>query len=63
MTFAGITVVPREVKGNAYATFWRQARCIMGDEQMANIERFHMMSVGVPKEKSGHVVTNQSCGS
>ena len=30
---------------------------------MAIIERFHMMSVGVPKEKSGHVVTNQSCGS
>ena len=63
MTFAGITVVPRELKGNAYATFWGQARCIMGDEQMANIERFHMTSVGVPKQKSSHVVTNQSCGS
>ena len=30
---------------------------------MANIERFHMTSVGVLKQKSSHVVTNQSCGS
>ena len=25
--------------------------CIMGDEQMVNIERIHMMSVAVPKQK------------
>ena len=31
----GITAVPREIKNNAYARFWGQIRCIMGDEQVA----------------------------
>ena len=31
----GITVVPREIKNNAYANFWGEIRCIMGDVQVA----------------------------
>ena len=36
--------------------FGRQARCIMGDEQMASKERFHMTSVGVPNKKVATLV-------
>ena len=32
----GITVIPREIKDNAYAKFWGATRCIMGDVKMAN---------------------------
>ena len=31
----GITAVPREMENNAYANFWEQIRCIMGDVQVA----------------------------
>ena len=31
----GITAVPREIENNAYANFWGQIRCIMGDVQVA----------------------------
>ena len=34
--FLCITAVPREIENNAYAKFWGQTRCIMGDGQMAN---------------------------
>ena len=27
----GITAVPREIENNAYAKFWGQIRCIMGN--------------------------------
>ena len=30
-----ITAVPREIENNAYAKFWGQIRCIMGDVQVA----------------------------
>ncbi len=29
--------VPREIENNAYAKFWGQTRCIMGDVKVANI--------------------------
>ena len=32
----GITAVLREIENNAYAKFWGQIRCIMGDVQVAN---------------------------
>ena len=36
----GITVVPREIKDNAYGKFGEQIiRCIIGDVQMANKTR------------------------
>ena len=31
----GITAVPSEIENNAYANFWWQIRCIMGDVQVA----------------------------
>ena len=31
----GTTVVPREIENNAYAKFWGQIRCIMGNVQVA----------------------------
>ena len=35
-TLLGITTVPREIENNAYAKFWGQIRCIMGDVQVVN---------------------------
>ena len=35
-TLLGITAVPREIENNAYAKFWGQIRCIMGDVQVVN---------------------------
>ena len=32
----GITAVPREIESNAYAKFWEQIRCIMGN--LLNLE-------------------------
>ena len=32
----GITAVPREIENNAYAKFWGQIRCILGDVQVVN---------------------------
>ena len=32
-----ITAVPREIENDAYAKFWGQIRCIMGDVQVAYI--------------------------
>ena len=32
----GITGIPREIKNNAYAKFWGQTRCLLGDVQVAN---------------------------
>ena len=40
----GITAVPREIENNAYAKFWRQIRCIMGDVQVAYCNRFESSS-------------------
>ena len=31
-----ITVVPREIKGNGYAKFWGETRCIMFYVKMVN---------------------------
>ena len=31
----GITAVPREIENNAYAEFWGQRRCIMGNVEVA----------------------------
>ena len=35
-TLLGITAIPREIENNAYAKFWGQIRCIMGDVQVVN---------------------------
>ena len=35
----GITVVPREIEDNAYAKFGGQTTCVMGDVQVANVQK------------------------
>ena len=46
----GITVVPREIENNAYAKFWGQIRCIMGDvQEVFWLPKWRMLKVSYSK--------------
>jgi len=42
----GITAVLREIENNAYAKFWGQIRCVMGDVQVVYCLDYHQGGLG-----------------